>query len=81
MSRFAGVDPIHPKYGDKHECPACGRSTKRRIRVYPTFGTEDARCDKCVRTNKWPEQEKGVKYGDASAHQAPETDPDQASLV
>lgn len=88
MAKFPKIeDTLHPKYGEKHDCPACNSPTKRRIRVYPTFGTEDARCDRCVNTNKWPEQEKGVKHGSTEAHQADqarqasEADSDQASLI
>jgi predicted RNA-binding Zn-ribbon protein involved in translation (DUF1610 family) len=75
------VDPIHPRHdAEAHECPACGRNTKRRIRVLPTFGIEDARCDRCVKTNKWPEQGEGVKHGNQEEQAASPVE-GQASFI
>lgn len=39
-----------------HRCTACGRRTYRRIRRFPTLGTEDARCTACVHRGFEPRQ-------------------------
>ena len=42
--------------GAAHKCPCCGGRTYRRIRVMPTLNRVDARCQRCVNLNAWPEQ-------------------------